>query len=228
MSQVGITKMPARPTAQGAEPARKDGSQWRGRAGRGARASGTTPLSSALAPTAWPRRSRLAREGLGVLLIEAAATVGAVPRTAALTLPGFVHDVCSAVHPFAVASPFLKKLPLAEHGMELIQPPLPLAHPLDGGTAAVLCRSIDETALSLGADAARLSPPDGTVRRIRPTRFSPICSGRSSSRATRLAAFRFGLKAFLPASTLARRSFDGEPARALFAGLAAHSILPLE
>ncbi len=78
-----------------------------------------------------------------MLVIEAAATIGGGTRTAALTLPGFVHDVCSAVHPFAVASPFFKTLPLAQHGLELVQPPAPLAHPLDDGTVAVLERSID-------------------------------------------------------------------------------------
>src|SRR5580704_13194245 len=76
----------------------------------------------------------LAREGLSVVLIEAASTIGGGTRSAALTLPGFVHDVCSAVHPFAVASPFFKTLPLEEHGLELVQPPAPLAHPLDDGT----------------------------------------------------------------------------------------------
>ena len=76
----------------------------------------------------------LAREGRSVLLIEAAETIGGGTRTAALTLPGFLHDVCSAVHPFAAASPFLKTLPLAEHGLELVHPDAPLAHPLDDGT----------------------------------------------------------------------------------------------
>src|SRR5262249_20403615 len=96
----------------------------------------------------------LAREGLSVLTIESASTIGGGTRSAELTLPGFVHDVCSAVHPFAVASPFFKTLPLAEHGLELIEPPAPLAHPFDDGTAAVLERSIDQTGTSLGPDAA--------------------------------------------------------------------------
>ena len=95
----------------------------------------------------------LARTGLSVLVIEASATIGGGTRTAELTLPGFLHDVCSAVHPFAMASPFLKTLPLAEHGLELVHPPAPLAHPLDDGRTAVLERSIEETGRSLGADA---------------------------------------------------------------------------
>src|SRR5579885_1322167 len=78
----------------------------------------------------------LARAGRSVLLIEAASTIGGGTRTAELTLPGFHHDVCSAVHPFALASPFLKSLPLAEHGLELVHPPAPLAHPLDDGRTA--------------------------------------------------------------------------------------------
>ena len=89
-----------------------------------------------------------------VLVIEASATIGGGTRTAALTLPGFLHDVCSAVHPFAVASPFLKSLPLADHGLELIHPAVPLANPLDAGRAAVLERSLEETGGSLGRDAA--------------------------------------------------------------------------
>ena len=95
----------------------------------------------------------LARTNLSVLLIEASATIGGGTRTAELTLPGFLHDVCSAVHPFAMASPFLKTLPLAEHGLELVHPPAPLAHPLDDGRTAVLERSIEETGRGLGADA---------------------------------------------------------------------------
>ena len=88
----------------------------------------------------------LARAGLSVRVIEAAETVGGGARSAALTLPGFVHDVCSAVYPMTVASPFLRTLPLKEHGLEWVQPPTPFAHPLDGGTAATLERSVDATA----------------------------------------------------------------------------------
>src|ERR687895_2493900 len=79
----------------------------------------------------------LAREGRSVLVVEAAETVGGGVRSAELTLPGFVHDVCSAIHALARASPFLAELPLAEHGLELVEPPAPLAHPLDDGTAVM-------------------------------------------------------------------------------------------
>jgi phytoene dehydrogenase-like protein len=168
-----------------------------------------------------------AREGLAVLLIEASPTIGGGTRTAALTLPGFLHDVCSAVHPFAVASPFLKALPLAEHGLQLIQPPAPLAHPLDDGRTAMLERSIEETARSLGRDAAsyrRLIEPfllhaDSLFADL----VGPLRLPRHPVVAT-----RFGLRAIQPATRLARSWFDDEPARALIAGLAAHAILPLE
>src|SRR5262245_58274116 len=95
----------------------------------------------------------LAQRGLSVLVLEAADTIGGGTRSAELTRPGFVHDVCSAVHPMAVAAPFFPTLPFAEHGLEWIQPDVPLAHPLDEGGAAVLERSVDATADALGDDA---------------------------------------------------------------------------
>ncbi|HVK09404.1 MAG TPA: FAD-dependent oxidoreductase, partial [Gemmataceae bacterium] len=95
----------------------------------------------------------LARLGHKVHVIEGAATVGGGTRSAELTLPGFVHDVCSAAFPMAVATPFFRDLPFREHGLEWVQPDYPCAHPLDDGTAAVLARSVDETADALGADA---------------------------------------------------------------------------
>jgi phytoene dehydrogenase-like protein len=169
----------------------------------------------------------LARQGLGVLLIEAAATIGGGMRSAELTLPGYIHDVCSAVHPFAVASPFLKTLPLADHGLELVQPPVAVAHPLDDGTAAALERSIDHTGLSLGPDALayrHLMEPLVTQADVL---FDELLGPLGIPRHL-MVAVRFGLSAIQPACTLARRTFKGEPARALLAGLAAHSILPLE
>src|SRR5436190_19603271 len=94
----------------------------------------------------------VAQTGRRVRIYEAAATVGGGSRSAELTVPGFLHDVCSAVHPFAAASPFFRELPLAEHGLELIQPPVPLAHPLDDGTAVPLRRSVPETSVGLDDD----------------------------------------------------------------------------
>jgi phytoene dehydrogenase-like protein len=107
--------------------------------------SGPNGLAAAIA---------LAQAGRSVVVLEAAAEVGGGLRSAELTLPGFRHDVCSAIHPLALASPFLRRLPLREHGLEFTHPEIPLAHPLDDGRAAVLCRSVDETAERLGADAA--------------------------------------------------------------------------
>jgi phytoene dehydrogenase-like protein len=169
----------------------------------------------------------LARQGHSVLVIEAASTIGGGTRSAALTLPGYLHDVCSAVHPFAVASPFFKTLPLAEHGLELVHPLAPLAHPLDDGTVAVLERSIDETGRSLGDDAAaygRLMVPLAAQAEIL---FAELLGPLGIPRHF-LAAAQFGLKAIQPATMLARRTFAGAQARALIAGLAAHAILPLE
>jgi phytoene dehydrogenase-like protein len=170
----------------------------------------------------------LARAGRAVLVREAAETVGGGVRSAELTLPGFVHDVCSAIHPMAAASPFFRTLPLAEHGLEWLEPPLPLAHPFDGGRAAVLRRSVEETADGLGPDAGSyrdvFGPLAASWPELEPALLGPL------ARVPRhpLTLARFGVSALQPAARFARRRFDGEPARALFAGLAAHSILPLE
>src|ERR1700746_2936282 len=95
----------------------------------------------------------LARNGLSVLVLEANSTIGGGARSSELTLPGFVHDVCSAVHPLAAGSPFFKKLPLERFGLDWIQPEIPLAHPLEDGSAAFLQRDVDLTADTLGRDA---------------------------------------------------------------------------
>ena len=95
----------------------------------------------------------LAQAGRSVLVLEARDTVGGGCRSSELTLPGFVHDVCSAIHPLGLGSPFFRTLPLADHGLEWIHPPAPVAHPLDDGTAVLIERSVDETARGLGPDA---------------------------------------------------------------------------
>ena len=170
----------------------------------------------------------LARAGCSVCVLEANATIGGGARSAKLTLPGFVHDVCSAVHPLAAGSPFFKTLPLERFGLTWIQPEVPLAHPLDDGTAACLYRDVDETAESLGADS-------GSYRRLmRPlvrnweklaTEFlQPMLHLPKHP----LALARFGVPALFPATLLAKTAFNHEPARALFGGIAAHSFLPLE
>jgi phytoene dehydrogenase-like protein len=161
-------------------------------------------------------------------VIEAEETIGGGLRSAELTLPGFVHDICSAIHPLGVASPFFRELPLARYGLECIYPPIPAAHPLDDGTVALLERSVRATGESLGRDAAayrRLMQPlvDDWERLLGdllgPLPFPPRHP---------VALARFGMKALLPAHRLAEQVFQGEQARALFAGLAAHAMLPLE
>jgi len=170
----------------------------------------------------------LAREGLSVLVLEARDTIGGGTRTAELTLPGFAHDVCSAVHPLGVASPFFRTLPLEEHGLEWIHPAIPLAHPLDDGTAAVLERSIETTSRKLGSDAA-------AYRKL----MAPLVAGWDGLAGDLLGPLsvpprhpfilaRFGLHAIRSARGLAESTFKSEHARALFAGMAGHSMLPLE
>jgi phytoene dehydrogenase-like protein len=169
----------------------------------------------------------LARAGRAVLVLEAEPTVGGGVRSAALTLPGFVHDICSAVHPLGVGSPFFRGLPLADHGLRWIHPAAPLAHPLDDGTAIVLERSIAATAATLGPDAAayqRLIGP--LVRRWERTADVILAPLRLPRHPFALA--RFGLRAIWPARAMAEMVFKGERARALFAGMAAHAIMPLE
>ena len=167
----------------------------------------------------------LARAGRSVLVVEAARTVGGGVRTAELTLPGFRHDVCSAIHPMAKASPFFGELPLAEHGLELVDPPAPLAHPLDDGTAVMLERSVEETAGGLGPDADAYRKLMGPLV-DRSDRLVPFLQGRSPIPRHPLVAARFGLVGLRSAVALAKR-FQGVRARALFAGSAAHSIQDL-
>lgn len=167
----------------------------------------------------------LARAGRSVLVLEAADTVGGGVRTAELTLAGFRHDVCSAIHALAKASPFFRELPLDDHGLELVQPPAPLAHPLDDGTAVMLERSVEETAAGLGPDAEAYRKLMGPLA-DRADRLEPFLLGHSPIPRRPLVAARFGLLALRSAAGLAKR-FEGERARALFAGLAAHSIQDL-
>lgn len=174
----------------------------------------------------------LARAGWSVLVVEGRETVGGGARTGELTLPGFRHDLCSAVHPMAAGSPFFRELPLAEHGLELLQPELPLAHPLDGGGAAVLARSLDETVNGLGEEDGRawrrlVGPVARAWDRLAPELLAPFHVPLPPKGAP-FAMARFGLSALRSAAGLARSRFEGEPARALFAGLAGHSMLPLE
>jgi phytoene dehydrogenase-like protein len=169
----------------------------------------------------------LARAGLRVRVIEGDTTVGGGCRTAELTLPGFRHDVCSAAHPLAASSPFFAGIDLAAHGVRLLAPKRAFAHPLDGGRAAAVSGSVEETAGRLGADAAAYRQLFGPLVRdidlTLPEILAPMA--RSVPRHP-LALARFGVAGLAPASWLARR-FRTEEARALLAGVAAHSMLPL-
>ncbi len=169
----------------------------------------------------------LARAGRSVLVIEGADEVGGGTRSAELTLPGFVHDICSAVHPMAVASPFFDQLPLKDHGLEWVHPPLPLAHPLDDRTAAVLDRSVDATADALGPDAVAYRKLMAALVRSADGLFDDLLGPFRLPRRP-LAALRFGWRAVRSARGLARSYFRTDAAQALVAGLAGHSVLPLE
>ena len=168
----------------------------------------------------------MARAKLSVLVLEASESIGGGTRSMPLTLPGFIHDVCSAVHPLAVGSPFFRDLPLREHGLEWIHPEIPLAHPLGGRQAVSLLRSLDDTAKSVGPDGAAykalMNPLVENWWGLAREFLQPMIHLPRDP----LAFIRFGLRAIQPAQWLTRR-FSNEPARALFAGLAGHSFLPL-
>ncbi len=169
----------------------------------------------------------LARAGLGVEVFEGAPTIGGGTRTEALTLEGFRHDVCSAVHPVLVASPFFRSLDLAGLGIVLRQPEVAFAHPLDGGRAAALYRDVGETAAHLGGDAAAyeelVGPLVERLDRIVPYVLGPM---RSIPRDP-LAMARFALVG-TPSIERTMRRFSTDAARALVAGAAAHSMQPLD
>jgi phytoene dehydrogenase-like protein len=168
----------------------------------------------------------LARAGRSVVVLEAHETVGGGTRSAELTLPGFVHDVCSAVHALVAGSAFFRGLPLEELGIELVHPPAPLAHPLDDGTAVLLERSVEETAAGLGEDAEAWRRLFGPLVDSSDDLLEDVLGSLRRPRHPLLLA-RFGLHAIRSADGLARSAFSGERARALFGGLAAHSMLPL-
>ncbi len=169
----------------------------------------------------------LAQAGWRVLLIEARETVGGGVSSGEATLPGFIHDFGSAVHPFGIASPVFRMLDLKRFGLRWVQPPAPVAHPLDGGRAVLLERSIRATAAWLGRDGVayeRLMAP--LVRlwdRIQPLVLNPLRFPNHP-----FAGAYFGALALLPVTLLARMFFREDAAPALIAGLGAHSLLPLD
>lgn len=167
----------------------------------------------------------LQRAGLSVLIMEGSERIGGGARSAALTLPGFVHDVCSAVHPLAVAAPFFSSLPLDQFGLRYLYPAIDAAHPFDDGSAAVLTRSVLDTATSLGNDAHSYEKLVGaTVRDWE--KLSPAILGPLRFPSHPVAMARFGTKALTSARYLAGR-FSGKTARGFWAGMAAHALEPL-
>jgi len=169
----------------------------------------------------------LAQAGLRTLLREAQPTLGGGLRSSELTLPGFVHDVCSAVHPLALSSPFFRSLPLAQFGLEWIQPDAPLTHPLDGGAAAVLEQSMDAMVRGLGDGGASWRRMHGAFARGWDGLSVDVLTSPLHVPTKPVLMAHFGALALLPA-TLVARGLRGTPARALFAGNAAHSFLALE
>ena len=177
-------------------------------------------------PNGLAAATTLAEAGLSVVVVEAAPTIGGGTRSAELVEPGYLNDVCSAVHPLGVGSPYLRSLPLHEHGLEWLHPEVAFTHPLDGGRGAAVYRSLDRTAEGFGSDGAAYR---GLVERavshweeltadiLRPLIHVPRHP---------VGLARFGVRAVQPASWLARR-FESDEARGALAGAAAHGILPL-
>ncbi len=168
---------------------------------------------------------RLAQEGLSVTIYEKADTIGGGTRTRELTQPGFRHDICSAIHPMAKASPFLNSLPLEDYGLAWIQPDVPVAHPLDEQSAAALFRSLDRTAEHLGRDGKKYRKLIGPLVNSWDKLSTDILAPFSLTPSHPLLMARFGLQALRSAERLVKK-FTTAKGRALFAGLAGHGMLP--
>lgn len=168
----------------------------------------------------------LARQGASVLVVEADNEVGGGTRSAELTLPGYLHDVCSAVHPMGILSPYYRTLPLADHGLEWVIPPASVAHPLDDGEAVMIYRSLDRTAEGLGRDRRNylrlIEPLMKDAHGLLGDALAPLQIPKHP-----IQMVRFGLRAAFSANRLARILFREERARALLAGCAGHAVLPL-
>jgi phytoene dehydrogenase-like protein len=170
----------------------------------------------------------LLQSGKSVLLLEKASVPGGGARSAEITLPGFLHDTCSAVHPLAVCSPFFKSLPLEKYGLKWIHAPLALAHPFDDGSSAILAHSVKETAQSLGDDAKAYEKFMGFWQENWSPLFDEILQTPLHFPKHPLLLMRFGLSAILSVEAFAKKHFRQEKARGLLAGLGGHSFLPLE
>jgi phytoene dehydrogenase-like protein len=170
----------------------------------------------------------LAQRGVAVTVYERNAQLGGACSTAEVTLPGFHHDLGSSAYPLGVASPFFNSLPLGDHGLRWIEPPAPVAHPLDDGTALTLEHSLDATAAQLGtSDSTAWRSLFSSSVRNWPSLVDDFTQPLLRIPSHPIAMTLFGLPALLPAQTLANIVFRDERARALFAGCAAHSVLPL-
>ena len=169
----------------------------------------------------------LARAGCSVCVFEARDTLGGGARSAELTLPGFVHDVCSAIHPLGNVSPFFKSLPLAQFGLEWIQPAAALAHPFDDGTAAVLEQSIERTSATLAPDERAYANVFAPLVRNAGKLIREILAPPAHVPHHPWALARFGIKAIQSAETFNQRHFKGNRARSLFAGISGHANMPL-
>lgn len=180
--------------------------------------SGPNGMSAAIA---------LADIGHKVVVFEAEPTIGGGARSAQLTLPGFVHDVCSAVHPFGLASPFFRTLPLARFGLRWLEPEIMLAHPFDDGDAAAVFRSVDATANGLGRDGGPYRDLIGSIVDAWPLLEDALLGPLRWPRHP-FAVARFGIHAIASIEQLVRRHFAEEKTRALVAGVAAHAMLPLD
>src|SRR5580704_4226306 len=169
----------------------------------------------------------LAQAGCKVVVLEANTTPGGGARSAETTLPGFIHDTCSAVHPFAVASPFWRTLPLAAHGLEWIEPAAMIGHPFDDGSALIVERSLEATVTALGRDGRAYRQTVGTVvndwPRLERAVLGPVTVPRHP-----LVLARFGRHALCSAAGWATTAFKDDRMRAMFAGIAAHGMLPLD
>jgi phytoene dehydrogenase-like protein len=169
----------------------------------------------------------LGRRFDAVLLLEAAQTIGGGVRSADLTLPGFIHDVCSTVQPLSLASPFFRQLDLAQYGLEWIQPEIPLAHPFEDGSALFLHRSLAVTADALGPDGRAykrlLQPFVDHEKLLLADILQPLHFPENP-----LLMTRFALPALRSLRNLVEKKFNSDRTRALFAGLAAHAMIPLE
>lgn len=169
----------------------------------------------------------LAKQGLKVVVLEGAEQPGGGTRTQELTLPGFHHDVCSAIHPMALASPFFQGLQMERFGLEWVHPEVPVAHPLDGGQAVLMHRSVAHTAEALGADASAYFQLMQTLVSKWEYIDREVLGPLSFPRRPFSLAW-FGLHALWPAKAFLYRWFQNPKTRALLAGIAAHSTLPLE